>query len=126
MSQPQQSHSPPPIKKSKPNSLQGQPQAQDHKAQLVHEGQQHTQEAQEAQASATLGLESSTLLDSPQDIAHEKLGSQGLLEDMVPFMVRNPTKNANSSSYSPPTSPPSMWSSNYPTSWYTVGLNSSI
>lgn len=119
MSQPQQSHSPPPIKKSKPNHLQGQAQdqAQDHKAQHVHEGQQHTQEAQ---ASATLGLASTTLLDPTQDIAQENLGSQGLLEDMVPFMVRIPTNNVNSSSYSPPTSPPSMWSSNY------LGLNSSI
>ncbi|XP_061354242.1 probable WRKY transcription factor 49 [Gastrolobium bilobum] len=120
------SHSHQPIKKSKPTSSQGQ--AQDHKEQHVHEGL-NTQEAQEE---APLGLVSSTLLDTPQDMAHENLGSQGLLEDMVPFMVRNPTNNTNSayskfscSSYgSSPTLPP-MWTSGYSTSCYTIGLNSS-
>ena len=128
--QPQQSHSDPPIKKAKPTSSQGQP--QDNKAQYVHEVE-HTQEAQEAQSNSTLGLIPSTLMDSPEELTQENFGSQGLLEDMVPFMVRNPINNVNSadphfacSSYrSPPTSPPSLWSSNYSTSCYTVGLNSS-
>ncbi|KAK7339666.1 hypothetical protein VNO77_20346 [Canavalia gladiata] len=128
MSQPLQSNSHPPIKKSKPTSSQDQ--AQDHKAHYVHEGP-HTQEAQEAQASATSAVISSTSFDSSQGMAQENLGSQGLLEDMVPFMVRNPTNNVNTShtkfscsSYrSPPTSP--LWTSNYSNSCYTVGLNSS-
>ncbi|KAK7255786.1 hypothetical protein RIF29_29206 [Crotalaria pallida] len=130
MSQPQQSHNPP-IKKCKPNYLleqaHAQDQAQESTAQHGHKCQ-HAQEAQEAQASAIFGVVSSTLLDSPQDIAQENLGSQGLLEDMVPFMIRNPPNNIRSvhpkfscSSYdSPPTSTPSRWSD------YTVGLNSSI
>ncbi|TKY66010.1 WRKY transcription factor 49 [Spatholobus suberectus] len=125
MSQPQQSHSYPPIKKSKPTSLQAQ--AQDYRADDVHEAQ-HTQEAQ---ANATLDMMSATSLDSPQGMAQENLGSQGLLEDMVPFMVRNPANSVNSShtkfscsSYrSPPSSP--LWTSTYSTSCYTVGLNSS-
>lgn len=129
MGQSQQSHSDPPIKKPKPTTSE----AQDHIPHDVHEGQ-YTQEANEAQASATLGLISSTLLDSKQDTAQENMGSQGLLEDMVPFMVRNPTNNINSEDYSksycsthgsPPTSP-SLWTSGYSTSCYTVGLNSSI
>lgn len=126
--QPQQSHSHPPIKKSKPTFLQAQ--VQDHKEDYVPNGQ-HTQEAQDAQENAYLGLVSSTSLDSPQDMAQEKLGSQGLLEDMVPFMVRNPSNNVNSahtkfscSSYSsPPTSP--IWTSTHANSCYDVGLNSS-
>ncbi|RDX82118.1 putative WRKY transcription factor 49, partial [Mucuna pruriens] len=128
MGQPQQSHSHPPIKKSKPTSPQAQ--VQDRRADYVHEGQ-NTQEAQEVQSNGTLGLMSSTSLDSPQGMAQENLGSQGLLEDMVPLMVRNPANNVNSphtkfscSSYrSPPTSP--LWTSTYSTSCYTVGLNSS-
>ncbi|XP_045794317.1 probable WRKY transcription factor 49 [Trifolium pratense] len=70
-----QSTAHPPIKKSKPTS---------------------SQEAHEAQTSASLGLISPNLLDSTQDKAQENLGRQGLLEDMVPFMVRNPTNNVDS------------------------------
>ncbi|KAK7292954.1 hypothetical protein RJT34_15812 [Clitoria ternatea] len=129
MGQQQQSQSHPPIKKSKPTSPQAQAQDQDHKAQHVHEVQKHAPEAHEAQSSTSLGLMPSTALDSTRGMAHENLGSQGLLEDMVPFMVRNPANNVNSahtkfscSSYrSPPTSP--MWTSNYSTPCYTVGLN---
>ncbi|XP_028240307.1 probable WRKY transcription factor 49 isoform X1 [Glycine soja] len=126
MGQQQQSHSYPPIKKSKPTS----PQAQDqtHRADYVHEAHQ----TEEAQSNASMGvMPSSTSLDSTLDMAQESLGSQGLLEDMVPFMVRNPSNNVNSahtkfscSSYrSPPTSP--LWASTYSTTCYTVGLNSS-
>ncbi|CAJ1799491.1 unnamed protein product [Sphenostylis stenocarpa] len=105
MGQPQQSHSHPPIKKSKPTSPQAQSEA--HRADHV----------QEAQSNATSDVMPSTSLESPQD-----MGSQGLLEDMVPFTVRNPRNNVNSghtkfscSSYrSPPTSP--LWSSNFSTS----------
>ncbi|KAE9622181.1 hypothetical protein Lal_00032640 [Lupinus albus] len=120
MNQPQQPYNPP-IKKLKPNYLHQE--AQDHKAHESHE----------AQVNATFGLTSSTLLDTQQDIAQETLGSKGLLEDMVPFMVRNPTNEVNSghpkfycSSFpSPQVSPPSLWPSNFPNSSYTMGLNSS-
>ncbi|CAL0304485.1 unnamed protein product [Lupinus luteus] len=78
-----QSHNPP-IKKPKPKTLHGQ--AQDHKAQHAHEGQYR----KEAQVNATLGLESSTLIESLHEMTQGNLGSQGLLEDMVAFMVKNP------------------------------------
>ncbi|KAK7395273.1 hypothetical protein VNO78_15824 [Psophocarpus tetragonolobus] len=126
MGQPLQSHSHPPIKKSKPTSSHAQTQAQAH----AHR-EDYVQHTQEAQANPDLGVMSPTSPDSPQGMAQENLGSQGLLEDMVPFMVRNPSNSVNSahtkfscSSYrSPPTSP--LWASNYSTSCYTVGLNSS-
>ncbi|XP_057440473.1 probable WRKY transcription factor 49 [Lotus japonicus] len=117
--QPQQSQSHPPVKKSKFTSsqVQAQAQAQDF---IVNE----------AQASASVGLTSPTLLNSPQDMAQQNLGSQGLLEDMVPFMVRNPSNNLNSgysklscSADPSPTSPP-LWTSGHSTSFHTVGLNS--
>jgi len=100
MGQPNQSQSDQPIKKSKPTSSEDQVQA--HIEDYVHE----------AQSSATSGVMPSTSLDSPQDMAQENMGSQGLLEDMVPFMVRNPSNSVNtkfscSSFRSPPTSP--MW-----------------
>ncbi|CAI8612662.1 unnamed protein product [Vicia faba] len=69
-----QSSSHPPIKKPKPTSSQGPTQA--HKGNNVHESQ-NIQEAHEAQASASLGLISPTLLDSTQDLVQENLGSQG-------------------------------------------------
>ncbi|XP_045794314.1 probable WRKY transcription factor 49 [Trifolium pratense] len=87
-----QSNSNPPIKKSKPTSSQGPTQV--HKANDVHEGQ-IIQEAHEAQTSASLGLIPPNLLDSTHDKVQENLTSQGLLEDMVPLMVRNPTNNVD-------------------------------
>jgi hypothetical protein len=84
-----QSNSHPPFKKSKPTSLQGPTQI--HKANEIHE--HHI--IQEAH-NASLGLLSPNLLDSTQDKTQENLGSQGMLEDMVPFMVRNPTNNVDS------------------------------
>jgi hypothetical protein len=84
-----QSNSHPPIKKSKPISLQGPTQI--HKANEIHD--RHI--IQEAH-NASLGLLSHNLLDSTQDKTQENLGSQGMLEDMVPFMVRNPTNNVDS------------------------------
>ncbi|KAF7845476.1 putative WRKY transcription factor 49 [Senna tora] len=112
-SPPQQSL--PPTKKPKPTFPQAQTEAQNQESQEsqhVHEDQQ-TQESEEAQAQA-----------------QESMGSQGLLEDMVPLMIRNPTISHNNgipnfscSSYRcPAASPPSLsWSSNY-----TVGLDSGI
>lgn len=91
------SHSHPPIKKSKATSSQGP--TQDHKASEVHEGQ-NIQEVHEAQSSNSLELISPILLDRTQDTVQENFGSEGLLEDMVPFMVRNPTNNDDSDDYS--------------------------
>ncbi|CAL5192111.1 unnamed protein product [Lathyrus oleraceus] len=128
-----QSSSHPPIKRPKPTSSKGPTQA--HQGNDVHEGQNmNIQEAHEAQASASLELISPpTLLDSTQDLAQENLGSQGLLEDMVPFMVRNPTNNVDSDDYSEFSfssqhSPPMLWTSgcSTSTSCYAVGLNSSV
>ncbi|CAK8541675.1 unnamed protein product [Lathyrus sativus] len=112
-----QSNFHPPIKKSKPTSSK-RPTA--HQGDDVLEGQ-NIQEPHEAQASASLGPISPTLLDSTQDLTQENLGSQGLLEDMVPFMVRNPTNNVDSDDYSEFSffsqhSPPMLWTSGCSTS----------
>lgn len=97
----------PPIKKPKTTFSQAQAQESPH----AHETQQAQDQAQE-------------------------MGSQGLLEDMVPLIIRKPSttnhsavSNSNFSSCSsyhcPPASPPSLsWSSsNYS---YAVGLDTSI
>ncbi|MCD9644815.1 WRKY transcription factor [Datura stramonium] len=59
------------------------------------------------------------VLDLEQELGFGGMGSQGLLEDMVPLMVRNPSiikptnSYSSSSSYSsPPTSPSFSWSNN--------------
>ncbi|KAL1340013.1 hypothetical protein HN51_005119 [Arachis hypogaea] len=115
--QPHQSQSDPPIKKPKPMPTA----SPENKAQEILE-------AKDVQANPTLGLIQTTLTDSQEDMANVNLGSQGLLEDMVPFMVRNPHNNGNStnslfSCSSQPTTPPSLWFPNYSTSCHTVGLN---
>ncbi|KAH7845037.1 hypothetical protein Vadar_034502 [Vaccinium darrowii] len=64
------------------------------------------------------------------DCSPEGIGPQGLLEDVVPLMIRNPSNNhltSNSSSCSsypsPPTSPSSLsWSPNYPSSCFNLGV----
>nr|QWQ79557.1 WRKY transcription factor protein 39 [Zanthoxylum armatum] len=66
----------------------------------------------------------------------EAMSPQGLLEDMVPLMIRNPTGNNNNvssntsscSSYrSPPTSPSSLsWSPTYSISCFDMGINTII
>ncbi|KAJ6363008.1 hypothetical protein OIU78_003241 [Salix suchowensis] len=57
----------------------------------------------------------------------EATGPRGLLEDVVPYMVRNPSNHnvsSNSSSYpSPPTSPP--WSPNLSYSCFDIALDTS-
>ncbi|KAI4354515.1 hypothetical protein L6164_003368 [Bauhinia variegata] len=123
---------PPPQKKPKMDISQ----AQDNEAQEPKDDYEAHQ-VQETLADATSSslMSSSTLMDTQQETAHQVIGPQGLLEDMVPLMIRNPPKcsakskfSCSSYSYhSPPTSPPSIsWSSNYSTSWYSIGLNSSI
>ncbi|CAN4080676.1 unnamed protein product [Withania somnifera] len=62
----------------------------------------------------------SPVFDFQQGLGFSEVGSQGLLEDMVPLVVRNPSiKPTNSYSYSsscsyssPPTSPSFSWSNN--------------
>ncbi|XP_058209115.1 probable WRKY transcription factor 49 [Rhododendron vialii] len=64
------------------------------------------------------------------DCSPEGIGPQGLLEDVVPMMVRNPSNHqyfsSNSSSCSsypsPPASPSLSWSPNYSTSCFNIGL----
>ncbi|XVF55262.1 hypothetical protein PTKIN_Ptkin06aG0023000 [Pterospermum kingtungense] len=92
-----------------------------------------TTEAQETTAAADYINHEPVLLASSfkgyphQDIALEGLSQEGLLEDVVPWMIRNPSSNNNnntissnssscssSQSRSPPASPSSMsWSPNY-------------
>ncbi|KAK6231402.1 hypothetical protein SCA6_001475 [Theobroma cacao] len=70
-----------------------------------------------------------------QGIALEGFSQQGLLEDVVPWMIRNPSRNnissnssscSSSHSRSPPASPSSVsWTPNYKT-FFDIGINSSI
>ncbi|XP_022748173.1 probable WRKY transcription factor 49 [Durio zibethinus] len=72
----------------------------------------------------------------PQELALEGFSQQGLLEDVVPWMIRNPSHNNNISSNSsscssslsrsPPASPsPLSWSPNY-NPCFDISINSSI
>ena len=93
----------------------------------------------EAQAQGSLSIEEyhrqsstnlseGTLYDPFVDFVPEEMGPQGLLEDMVPLVIRNPSNNhfsSNScSSYpSPPTSPSSLsWSPNYSSPCFNIGF----
>nr|QQV37193.1 WRKY transcription factor [Boehmeria nivea] len=66
--------------------------------------------------------------------SQEERGSQGLLQDMVPLMILNPSSKTSSHSscsshHSPPspTSPSSLsWPPNHYTSCFDIGINSSI
>lgn len=69
----------------------------------------------------------SSFVSCPQEIGLEEFSQQGLLEDVVPWMIRNPSSHnnnnissdssscsSNSQSRSPPTSPSSLsWPPNY-------------
>ena len=121
LGQPQQPTNPP-IKKPKKNSPQ--PEAQNSEP-------KKTQEAQESPADAnSLGMEQHD--DHQEEFGEEERGSQGLLQDVVPLMILNPTTNITSSpsscsSYrSPPTSPSQSWPPNYSTSYFDIGFDSSI
>ncbi|KAI4356488.1 hypothetical protein L6164_000510 [Bauhinia variegata] len=122
-----QQPNPPPSKKPKTSISQAQyieAQEPNH----AYEAHQ-AQEAQDTLADATSsGL--STFMETQQETTNEAMGPQGLLEDMVPLMIRNPPKSSANSKFScssyhsPPTSPPSMsWSSNYSNLWHSIGLN---
>ena len=133
----QQQQSNPPTKKPKTVTAAAEAQVQDQdqevqETQHAHECQ-HIQEAQETIGDVASSLMSSTFMGSSQDVVQENVGPQGLLEDMVPLMIRKPANNSGPSSFSCspyrslPSSPPSLsWSSDYSSSCYSVGLNSSI
>ena len=92
---------------------------------------QHTQETQEpSQVMDPTGLDStSASMGYLQESAQEERGSQGLLQDVVPMMILNPSSNNNtlshsycSSNRSPPTSPSSLsWPPDYYTSCFGIG-----
>lgn len=115
---PGQSYVSPTIKKPKKSISQ----PEDHEA-------QQTQEVQESPANLTTTSLLSTSEVCLQEWDREGMGSQGLLEDMVPVMIRNPPTNtpSNSSSCSsyrsPPTSPSSLsWSTNYSATCFDIGI----
>ncbi|XP_062006471.1 probable WRKY transcription factor 49 [Rosa rugosa] len=107
----------PPTKKPKKRTLAAQP-------------EDHEQDAQESPRSVTPDpehdLQPGAFTDQPQEFVEEERGSQGLLEDVVPFMIRKPSSASSNSSCcsyrSPPTSPPSL---SWP-SYFDVGINHSI
>ncbi|GAV76569.1 WRKY domain-containing protein [Cephalotus follicularis] len=113
----------PPVKKSKKATSQAQ------------ETLVIPQEAQEWPTNVTPDEPMTCMFeDSPQELALEGLGSQGLLEDVVPLKIRNPSYSENNgssnssccSSYpSPPSSPSLSWCPNYSPSCFDVGLNNS-
>lgn len=103
----------------------------------AHETRQPPEQGQECSTHVTSPgslPSSSTADDYMQESDLEAMGPRGLLEDVVPFMIRNPS-NYNVSSYSssssyrsPPTSPSSSlsWSPILSHSCFDVGLNTSI
>ncbi|KAL3569601.1 hypothetical protein D5086_029491 [Populus alba] len=103
----------------------------------AHETRQPPEQGQECSTHVTSSgslPSSSTANDYMQESDLEAMGPRGLLEDVVPFMIRNPS-SYNVSSYcsssshrSPPTSPSSSlsWSPNLSHSCFDVGLNTSI
>lgn len=118
----------PPLKKTKRPTLESEFEA--------HETQQIPEEAQDCPAHAAGSAPVASSLDDysqQSGLEFEAMGPQGLLEDVVPFMIRNPSINnvSSSSSYSscrsPPTSPSSLsWSPNHSHPCFDVGINTSI
>ncbi|EEF31402.1 probable WRKY transcription factor 49 [Ricinus communis] len=112
----QANHLKPPLKKPKKSTS---------KAEETQQTQEdEAQECPSQEASATL---TSSLDDCPQGSG----GPQGLLEDVVPFMIRNPSNTNNiassMSSCSPPTSPSSLsWSPIQSHSCFDFGISTSI
>ncbi|GMN59542.1 hypothetical protein TIFTF001_028638 [Ficus carica] len=118
-----------PIKKPKKNTSESE--AQDHEA-------QQTQEIQENPLTIDPMIQdsfSTSLMGYNEEQAQEERGgSQGLLQDVVPLMILNPSSNTSSfSSCSSLRSPPSpnspsslSWPPNHYTPYFDIGLNSSI
>nr|AEK12776.1 WRKY32 [(Populus tomentosa x Populus bolleana) x Populus tomentosa] len=125
----QTQHGDPPSKKPKGTISEAEFQA--------HSAQQTPEQAQEysAHVASPGSLPSTSTADDYMHVSGlEGIGRQGLLEDVVPFMVRNPSNhnmssNSSSSSYrSPPASPPSSlsWSPNLSHSFLDIALDTSI
>ncbi|XP_068317328.1 probable WRKY transcription factor 49 [Pyrus communis] len=116
----QAQNSTPPMKKTKKKTSDPQPEDQE-------------REAQESPRSVTPDpvpdLPPGPFPDQHQEFVEEERSSQGLLQDMVPFMIRNPkpTSASSNSSCSPyrssPTSPSSL---SWATSYLDVGINHSF
>ncbi|KAJ6699575.1 hypothetical protein OIU79_012773 [Salix purpurea] len=92
----------------------------------ISEAHETPDQAQEysAHAASPASLPSTS---TAEESGLEATGPRGLLEDVVPYMVRNPSNHnvsSNSSSYpSPPTSPP--WSPNLSYSCFDIALDTS-
>ncbi|KAL7169891.1 hypothetical protein ACSBR2_034855 [Camellia fascicularis] len=126
----QSQHVDPPSKKLKSITSKGeaQAQAQAHEMVLPMKGDKEA----ETNLSSASPSQGPFVVDCMQAWSIEEgMGPQGLLEDMVPSMIRNPSNNqyfssnsSSSSSYpSPPTSPSSLsWSPNYYSPCFNVGL----
>lgn len=123
----------PPVKKPKNASSSTDAQA--------HDKPNQVQEAEGSADTFMTGPAQTAIEDCPLGSTQEAMGHQGLglLEDMVPFMIRNPTRNnvvfahsssSSSSSYnhlSPPNSPSYQSSSpSYAPPYYGIGLGSCI
>lgn len=122
LNQPQPQASPPTTKRKRTN-----PQAEETKEQIL-----------DMQQNSSPSSFSNNNTECPS--ASEAMSPQGLLEDVVPLMIRNPTGNSSNnnnnvssntsscSSYrSPPTSPSSLsWSPNYSLSCFDMGINTII
>ncbi|KAK4583638.1 hypothetical protein RGQ29_026391 [Quercus rubra] len=119
---PSQSYVNPTNKKPKKSISQAQ-EPQDHETQQTQE----VQESPENLATSPLLITSEVCLQGWDK--EEGMSSRGLLEDMVPFMIRNPPTNTSSNSspcssyHSPPTSPSSLsWSTNYSATCFDIGI----
>ncbi|KAJ6747079.1 WRKY TRANSCRIPTION FACTOR PROTEIN 1-RELATED [Salix koriyanagi] len=92
----------------------------------ISEAHETPDQAQEYSAHATSPA-SLPSTSTAEESGLEATGPRGLLEDVVPYMVRNPSNHnvsSNSSSYpSPPTSPP--WSPNLSYSCFDIALDTS-
>ncbi|KAG8376913.1 hypothetical protein BUALT_Bualt09G0113600 [Buddleja alternifolia] len=93
-------HTDPPIKKQKGPILEAQYQAHD----LVAQPENGLEQAQKV-------LDFSPPIDPTKEFEKDLMGQQGLLEDMVPLMIRKPLINATSSNSSSCTSHESLPSS---------------
>lgn len=122
----------PPVKKPKKAALSTDDQAQDKPNEVL--------EAEGSTDAFTTGLAQTAMEGCPLGLTQEAMGHQGLglLEDVVPFMIRNPTmknvsdhsSSSSSSSYnhlSPPNSPSyQSCSPSYAPPYYGIGLGSCI
>ncbi|KAF5750930.1 putative WRKY transcription factor 49 [Tripterygium wilfordii] len=98
----------------------------------IHEEQKTTEAEEDTVVNSSHGPQGPQLIASLDELAQEDISPQGLLEDMVPLMIRKPpcgiSVSSNSSSPSscpsPPTSSSSLsWSPNYLSSLFDFAIN---